>query len=338
MDNQSSSNGWLLAILKPLPLLGIFFGTITFALIISTGVVSLLFSPGGSSGMFACQPGGELNIATWNTQFENAGVFSGKGDMFIDAAETNQIDPVLLASIAFHETGRGTSKMVVDRNNPGGLFNSFTNSFFVYPSLEEGLDAMASNLYRLYISQGIVTIDAIGDKYAPIGVENDPNNLNIHWVPNVSKIIAQFGGLVYNCGLLDSESGFVSPLRVLNITSKFGYRVHPITGAFKLHAGIDFACTRGTPVFAAQSGTVSRSGFHSISGNYVRLNHGNNETQYFHLEERIVDEGDTVVQGQMIGTCGNTGASTGPHLHLELLVNGVAIDPYPYFINSGGDE
>lgn len=339
MDGLKKSGGILAWFLNPFSTVGtLVVGCVVFLLISSVGMSLMMGNSGGSGeGMFACQPNGELNIAVWNSQFENAGAFTGKGQDFLDAAEKNQIDPVLFASIAFHETGRGTSKMVRERNNPGGLYNSKTNSFFVYPTLDAGLDAMASNLYRLYISQGLLTIEAIGAKYAPIGVDNDPNNLNIHWVPNVSKIIAQFGGMISNCELIGFESGFISPMQNMNITSPYGTRVHPITGVVRLHAGIDFACSIGTPIMSAMSGVVERSEHHPTWGNYVKVNHGSNATLYAHMSERSVDVGDTVTQGQLLGLCGSTGASTGPHLHLELYVGGSTIDPMPYFSNAGGN-
>ncbi|MEK6190155.1 MAG: peptidoglycan DD-metalloendopeptidase family protein, partial [Carnobacterium alterfunditum] len=255
----------------------------------------------------------------------------------LKSAEKNQIDPVLLASIAFHETGKGSSKMVRERNNPGGLYNSKAGTFFVYDSLDSGIDAMASNLYRLYISQGLFTIEQIGAKYAPIGVANDPTNLNIHWVPNVSKVIAQFGGMISNCSTIGFESGFISPMAVMNITSRYGFRINPVDGEAKLHAGIDFDCSLGTPIVAAMSGTVTRSAFMGHGwGNYIKIQHGDKSTLYAHMTHRLLSVGDQVEQGQQIGACGDTGKSTGPHLHLELYVGSSTVDPYQYFSNAGG--
>lgn len=315
---------------------------VAFVLATGIGILSMLGSSSPDpeiGGGFACQPNGKLNMDTWNAQFKNAGAFTGKGDDFLAAAEKNKIDPVLLASIAFHETGKGSSKMVRERNNPGGLYNSSAGTFFVYPTLLDGIDAMAGNLYRLYISKGLVTIEQIGAKYAPIGVANDPTNLNIHWVPNVSKMIAQFGGVVTNCTAIGFESGFASPMPSMSITSHFGFRIHPITGVPKLHAGIDYACTPGSPISAAMSGKVEKSTFMAGGwGNYVKINHGDKSTLYAHMTERMAKLGDTVKQGQVIGTCGTTGASTGPHLHLELYVGGTQIDPLPYFSNAGGKK
>lgn len=312
----------------------IIIGVIVLLMIAILGMGIIL--GGGSGGGMLCQPSGDMDENSWDLQFSNAGAFSNKGQAFLDAAQKNNIDPVILASIAFHETGRGSSKMVRERNNPGGLYNSKAGTFFTYPSLEDGIDAMASNLFRLYFSQGLVTIEQIGAKYAPIGAANDPNGLNLHWVPAVTKFMAEFGGATSNCTAMGFESGFTSPLAVLNITSGFGWRIHPIFHTKKHHDGIDFSCKTGDPIMAAMSGVVEVSRYMNGGwGNHVKINHGDKSTLYAHMTERMIEQGAEVTQGQQIGTCGETGNSTGPHLHLELYVGGSQIDPMPYFSNGG---
>ncbi len=306
-----------------------------FLLMVSILAIGTILG-GGSSGGIACEPSGEMNEGSWDTQFSNAGAFSNKGQAFLDAAQKNNIDPVILASIAFHETGRGSSKMVRERNNPGGLYNSRAGTFFTYPSLEEGIDAMASNLYRLYFSQGLVTIQQIGAKYAPIGAANDPTGLNLHWVPAVTKFMAEFGGATTNCTAMGFESGFSSPLAVMKITSGYGWRIHPIYHTKKHHDGIDFNCNTGDPILAAMSGVVEVSREMAGGwGRYVKINHGDKSTLYAHMTERMIEQGMEVTQGQQIGTCGKSGDSTGPHLHLVLYIGGTHVDPFPYFSNGG---
>ena len=98
-----------------------------------------------------------------------------------------------------------------------------------------------------------------------------------------------------------------------------------------MHAGIDIAGSGS--ISAAQSGTVVAAEFHSGWGNYVKIDHGNGlETLYAHMERGSipVSVGDTVSQGQTIGTMGQTGSATGVHLHFEVYVNGVQVDPAPY--------
>ncbi len=115
------------------------------------------------------------------------------------------------------------------------------------------------------------------------------------------------------------------------ITSKFGYRNSPIYGTTEFHCGLDIANDVGTPVHAAADGTVSAAGFSSSYGNYVKLQHGYGmATMYCHLSKIDVQEGQRVSKDEVIGAIGNTGHSTGPHLHYEVLVNGVPVNPMKY--------
>ncbi|WP_307847706.1 murein hydrolase activator EnvC family protein [Metabacillus bambusae] len=105
-------------------------------------------------------------------------------------------------------------------------------------------------------------------------------------------------------------------------SSEYGYRIHPITGAQKLHSGIDIANSTGTPIVASASGTVIRSHYSSSYGNVVYISHNINgqvyTTLYAHMEARHVSAGQSVSKGQQVGTLGSTGQSTGPHLHFEI--------------------
>ena len=122
------------------------------------------------------------------------------------------------------------------------------------------------------------------------------------------------------------------------ISSHFGPRIHPIYGIARLHAGIDLATPCGRPVYAARSGRVSYSGWLGTSGNFIRITHEDGYTTgYAHLQSGTlyVRLGESVVTGQLIAQIGNTGGSTGCHLHLETRQNMVAQDPYPFFLNRG---
>lgn len=283
----------------------------------------------------SCQEG-EFNEEIYFSAFEDAGAFEGMQYAFIQSANEFGIDPVLLTAIAFHETAYGKSNAVVNKNNPGGLMNPETRRLFEFDSLEEGIYFMAKNLHKNYISQGLVSIFQIGLKYAPIGASNDPNNLNIHWIPNVSTIANELGGLTMNCSAVNLGSGeLFPPLPNLIVTSNFGYRVHPIDGTYKLHKGVDFGCTEGEPIYSALSGTVVRaikSGYGGGYGHYVVINHGDKYTLYAHMTDVLVDVGDTVEMGTPVGTCGSTGASTAPHLHFEVQLGYFSnhVDPLPY--------
>jgi murein DD-endopeptidase MepM/ murein hydrolase activator NlpD len=137
-------------------------------------------------------------------------------------------------------------------------------------------------------------------------------------------------GQISSAGWARPSGGYVS--------SHYGMRIHPIYGFARLHAGIDLATPCGRPVYAARSGRVSYSGWLGTSGNFIRVTHEDGfTTGYAHLQNGslFVRIGQTVVTGQLIGRIGNTGGSTGCHLHLETRQNMVAQDPYPFFLNRG---
>ena len=115
------------------------------------------------------------------------------------------------------------------------------------------------------------------------------------------------------------------------ITSPFGYRVHPIWGTTIYHSGIDIGVDEGTPVHAADGGVVVWSGWMGGYGYAVVIDHGNGlSTLYGHNSELAVDEGQSVAKGQVISYAGSTGNSTGPHVHFEVRVNGDPVDPMGY--------
>ena len=115
------------------------------------------------------------------------------------------------------------------------------------------------------------------------------------------------------------------------ITSPYGYRVHPIWGTTICHSGIDIGVDEGTPVHAADGGVVVWSGWMGGYGYAVVIDHGNGlSTLYGHNSELAVDEGQSVAKGQVISYAGSTGNSTGPHVHFEVRVNGDPVDPMGY--------
>lgn len=117
------------------------------------------------------------------------------------------------------------------------------------------------------------------------------------------------------------------------ITSPYGYRIHPIYGTKKFHSGIDIGASSGSAIVAAESGTVilASTGYNGGYGNYIILSHGNGyTTRYAHCSSLKVKVGDTVSRGQTIATVGSTGASTGPHLHFEVRINGETQNPVNY--------
>jgi murein DD-endopeptidase MepM/ murein hydrolase activator NlpD len=117
------------------------------------------------------------------------------------------------------------------------------------------------------------------------------------------------------------------------LISGFGFRSLSIHGGGHMHTGLDFACKIGTPIYASGDGVVLTTGTpESGYGLQIDLNHGNGYvTKYAHLSKIAVSPGQEIDRGQLIGYSGNTGFSTGPHLHYEIIHNGVKIDPMDYF-------
>ncbi|MBQ1352294.1 MAG: peptidoglycan DD-metalloendopeptidase family protein [Oscillospiraceae bacterium] len=132
---------------------------------------------------------------------------------------------------------------------------------------------------------------------------------------------------------IKSESGYLWPLNgYTRVSSGFGGRIHPLTGRWKVHTGLDIPAPGGTPIHATKSGTVVVSAYGSSYGNYVSISHGGgNSSLYAHMSRRAVSVGQTVKQGQVIGYVGTTGSSTGNHLHFEIRVNGARINPKSVF-------
>jgi murein DD-endopeptidase MepM/ murein hydrolase activator NlpD len=122
-----------------------------------------------------------------------------------------------------------------------------------------------------------------------------------------------------------------SPANLAYISSGFGYRADPFTGGAAFHAGLDFKGPIGAPIYAAAAGTVSFVGGQQGYGNTVEIDHGNGlMTRYAHMSGFRARVGQQVEAGQVIGLIGNTGRSTGPHLHFEVRINDRAVNPRPF--------
>ena len=129
-----------------------------------------------------------------------------------------------------------------------------------------------------------------------------------------------------------------TPIDGARLSSGYGMRKHPILGYSRLHSGVDFAAPRGTPIYAAGDGTVTRANYFGSYGNYVSIRHANGyETAYAHLNgfARGIKNGTRVRQGQVIGYVGTTGRSTGPHLHYEVHLNGKKMNPMALKVPTG---
>lgn len=295
----------------------------------------------GFSGGAYCAVNGEINQELWDAKIRSAGVFTDKGDLMIEIATNQGIDPVLMAAIALHETTNGTSSAVVMKNNPGGLMGP--NGLMTFSTLDEGLEAMGQTLHNRIIIDGLVTIADLGSVYAPIGAENDPTNLNSHWVPNITAFVSSLGGLTMNCTVQSGE--FVQPVPNVAISSNYGVRIDPITGEVRNHQGVDLACSSPEPIYAAKDGRVVFAEFPdpplNTLGNVVVIQHENNlYSAYAHLSGIEVEVGQVIRQMEVLGQCGSTGRSTGDHLHFEIHVGsmfGTRVNPMMY-LSQGTEE
>jgi len=138
----------------------------------------------------------------------------------------------------------------------------------------------------------------------------------------------------YKDSLLHTPMIHPIPVDSIYAISSFGLRVHPILHKLMMHDGIDYAAEVGTPVFATADGIVIKSTYDKVSGRYIKIAHGfGYATIYAHLSKSFVHVGDKVHRGQIIGLVGNTGRSVGPHLHYEIKLYGVPVNPAKYIIN-----
>jgi murein DD-endopeptidase MepM/ murein hydrolase activator NlpD len=287
------------------------------------------------------------------------GKLSGCGKTFVQISNIFKVNPALMAAIAMHETGNGTSNAIKTKNNCFGMMSGSTVR--TYTTLTEGIRAGISNLSRNYIYQGRKSIDAIQKKYAPVGASNDPTGLNKNWQNGVNKFYKNITGSTYNssmsgtgvktdivvlssactCGGAEgygsgsSSLKFMWPCDSRRITSRFGYRQSPGGVGSTNHKGLDIGAkvsgVSGDKIYASDGGTVTFVGTSGSYGNLIKISHKDGyETRYAHLKSFNVIKGAKVNKGQVIGYMGNTGASTGVHLHFEIRKNGTSYNPENY--------
>ena len=125
---------------------------------------------------------------------------------------------------------------------------------------------------------------------------------------------------------ISSYSSITYPLKSIKVTSPYGYRRDPFTGKLSWHNGLDLRA-KNEPAYAMMDGIVEKVGYDNRSGNYVTLRHGNYHVSYCHLSSIIVRKGEYVYPGIIVGVTGNTGRSTGSHLHLTCKKDGKSFNP-----------
>jgi murein DD-endopeptidase MepM/ murein hydrolase activator NlpD len=126
----------------------------------------------------------------------------------------------------------------------------------------------------------------------------------------------------------------IQPLKTYKYVSGFGTRMHPIYKTLRTHTGIDLVAPTGTKIYATGDGVVTSAKFERGYGKAIVINHGYQyQSMYAHCSEILVHQGQKVKRGEVIGLVGNTGVSTGSHLHYEIIKGGQKVNPINYFLN-----
>jgi murein DD-endopeptidase MepM/ murein hydrolase activator NlpD len=205
------------------------------------------------------------------------------------------------------------------------------------------LEAVYANVADSFVVQSRVQVSALQGTLTELGVDLQriippPRPTGIPLPKSLTSDLSPFeSGLAQarrsygdlgRLRQLASAMPLLRPVNAIRMSSPFGTRVHPIYRTERLHAGMDFATPEGTPIRASGSGVVQSAGWGGGYGNLLVIDHGNGVTsRYAHLNEFLVQQGQPVAAGQVIAKSGNTGASTGPHLHYETRVRGEPKDP-----------
>lgn len=233
--------------------------------------------------------------------------------------------------------------------------NEFKSQFNAVENILKGLEERDDNIYRVVL--GAEPIDksirnaGIGgsDRYADLRAKNFDNaELVIEVAEKIdllkrklyieTKSQDEVSKLAQNKEKLFASIPAIQPIsnkQLMALASGFGMRTHPIYKVKKMHAGIDFAAAIGTPIYATADGkVVSVDVKFSGYGKMVEIDHGfGYRTRYAHMHDFAVRSGQNVKRGDLIGYVGNTGLSTAPHLHYEVMINGQHVDPVHYFYN-----
>lgn len=177
-------------------------------------------------------------------------------------------------------------------------------------------------------------LDSLPDAQLVTNVRNKLDRLD-------RMIVTQIRSFDYLASMVDSQKTRASHMPAIQpvpekflrtMASGYGARIDPVYGTMKFHEGMDFSAPVGTPVYATADGTVRTSSWQGAYGNMVEIEHGfNYTTRYAHLSKLIARAGQTVRRGDLIGLVGNTGKSTGSHLHYEVRYRGAAQNPVNYY-------
>lgn len=182
--------------------------------------------------------------------------------------------------------------------------------------IEQNLSAIADSKQKEYLIE-------LSDTLATLGMELDKRTM----------ALSELSDILEERKLLMNSTPSIWPVKGW-ITSSFGFRKSPFTGGRVFHAGLDIANRRGTPIKTTAKGVVIFAGWKSGYGNMMVIDHGYSfVTQYGHCDKLLKKAGDVVEKGDTVALVGNSGRSTGPHVHYEVLVNGVPVNPLKFIID-----
>ena len=244
------------------------------------------------------------------------------------------------------------NKQLNEINNQRTQIQSFAGEIIVLKNEIDSLSKfeekvrLIADINRNDNASGLIGIGGIPDNAldSDISLKKSHNNLmrEMHRQINqthlaVEKQALNFDNLIKQ---LEEKRNFLAstpsirPIKGGWITSKFGYRKSPFTGKKDFHSGMDISNRSGTKVVATADGRISYAARKKYIGNRIVIDHGHGlNTLYGHLKKILVKPGQKVERGDVIGLLGNTGKSTGPHVHYEVQLNGAPVNPLNYFLN-----
>ncbi len=299
---------------------------------VSSGVAQLI----AESGFGSYGPGGEAGQGLSSLAYKYHNLFGIKyfsGDRFAS----------------------GSVNMITGEETTGGDLDIITAAFSIYPTYGDCIRQRARMLsLEPYYSRTIAKYKNPNDGSYTVTLANSfmSGIREAGWATDTSYVtkcvthmqtynLYQFDNMTwedYQNGQASSGGGttpgsgyLANPCPVAYISSEFGGRTSPGGIGSTNHKGRDYAAPSGTPIYAAADGSVIQTSYNNVRGYYIQINHGNGlKTLYQHCSRYVVAKGQKVNKGQIIAYVGNTGASTGPHLHFEVWENDVPVDPRNY--------
>lgn len=269
------------------------------------------------------------------SEFADSSYFDNEGNIF-DADGISSVQTAVVREHVTYQTYTVKSgESVSSISRKFGLSNIST--LIAVNGISNVRSLRAGQKLKVPSSDGLVHTVQKGETLAGLSVKYSVTVEDILDVNELESEVLSVGDELFIPGAkLDSVTLqramgelFTKPIRASwRLTSRFGVRPDPFTGVKSRHSGIDMACPTGTAIYSALSGKVSFTGYSSIYGNYVIINHYDGyQTLYGHMSRITCKKGQSVTQDSKIGLVGNTGYSTGPHLHFSVYKNGKLIDP-----------